>query len=82
MKALDIVKTPLGGIGFITETNNGGKQASVRFIKTLNPKNEYNAWYNKDELEVIDSIPRMLAEATCHPFGSGKDDVNEFFEIN
>ena len=28
MKALDIVRTPKGGIAFIKETNNNGKKAS------------------------------------------------------
>ena len=81
MKALDIVRTPKGGIAFITETNDNGKQASIRFIDSLNIGREHNAWWGVDELEVIDSIPKMLAEATAHPFGQGKDDVKEFFNI-
>lgn len=80
MKALDIVRTPGGGIAFITETNNNGKEASINYIGGINPKGEYNAWWNVKELEVIDSIPKMLALATAHPFGKGKEDVLVFFK--
>lgn len=80
MKALDIVKTPKGGIAFITETNNKGKTASINFIRGLNPEREHNAWWSEKDLEVIDSIPRLIAEATTHPFGSGSEDVKHFFE--
>jgi len=79
MKALDIVKTPKGGIAFITETNDNGKQASITFIETLNIGREHNAWWDVSELTVIDSIPKMIATATAHPFGRGKDDVKAFF---
>lgn len=80
MKALDIVKTPKGGIGFVTETNDNGKKACIYFIETLNIGGERNAWWDVSELTVIDSIPRMLANATAHPFGKGKDDVKLFFK--
>ncbi len=79
MKALDIVKTPKGGIGFVTETNNGGKEISITYIGNLNPGHEHNAWWKSNELEIIDSVPRMLAMATAHPFGKGKEDVHLFF---
>jgi len=79
MKALDIVRTPKGGIAFITETNNEGKEASINYIGDLNVGNEHNAWWSESDLEVISSIPKMLAEATAHPFGIGKKDVKKFF---
>ena len=79
MKALDIVRTPKGGIAFITETNNEGKQASIKYIGDLNPGNERGAWWDESELEVIDSLPKMIAMATCHPFGRGESDVKKFF---
>ena len=81
MKALDIVRTPGGGIAFITETNNSGKTASIQFIGDLNPGKEPNAWWQEKSLVVIDSIPRMIAMATANPFGRGKDDVNELLNI-
>lgn len=67
MKPLDFVMTPKGGIGLITETNDGGKQASIEYI--YNPNNEYNAWWYEKELKVLISLPRLLALSTCHPFG-------------
>lgn len=79
MKALDIVRTPKGGIAFITETNDNGKKASISYINDLNIGNEHNAWWDVNELDVIDSIPRLIAYATCHPFGRGSKDVKAFF---
>ena len=80
MKALDIVRTPKGAIGFITETNNNGKTASITFIGDTNKGREKNAWWDLGQLEVIDSIPKMLALATCHPFGQGHKDVISNFK--
>ena len=82
MKALDIVVTPKGNVAYITETNDGGKSASIMFINGLNDGTDHNAWWDEEELTVIDSIPRMLAMATAHPGGKGKHDVNIFFNIN
>ncbi len=79
MKALDIVRTPKGGIAFITETNDNGKKASITYIGDLNTGMERSAWWSVSELTVIDSIPKMLARATAHPFGRGKDDVEALF---
>ena len=79
MKALDIVKTPKGGIALITETTDSGKKAVIMFIETLNAEKERNAWWYTSELVVIDSLPRIIAMATANPFGHGKEDVKEFF---
>ena len=80
MKALDIVRTPKGAIGFITETNDNGQKASISFIGDTNKAREKNAWWSLGQLEVIDSIPKMLAMATCHPFGVGHRDVISNFK--
>lgn len=80
MKALDIVKTPKGGIAIITETNKGGKDASIDYIKGCE-SGERNAWWDECELTVIDSIPRLLAAGMAHPFGDGKKDVVELFPV-
>ena len=82
MKALDIVRTPKGGIAFVTETNDGGEIASIDYINGCNPGNEHNAWWRENELEVLDSIPRLIANATYHPFGTGEKDVKKFFKLN
>ena len=83
MKPLDFVRTPKGAIALVTETNppeNGmGRQASISFIGPS--LGERNAWWDEDELEVIDSLPRLLASCTKHPFGKGKADVETFFGI-
>lgn len=79
MKALDIIKTPRGSIGIIVETNNGGTQASVDFIRGCDENGDKSAWWTIKELEIIDSLPRILASAMCHPFGSGKKDIEMFF---
>lgn len=80
MKALDFVKTPKGQIALITETNGLGKIASIIFIGG-DKKNEKNAWWDKKDLEVLDSLPRLLSAELAHPFGTGKEDVKEFFKI-
>ncbi len=79
MKPFDIIKTPTGGIGIITETNHGGTQAHVEFINNLY-KGEKTAWWRPEELEIIDSLLRIIGSAMCHPFGSGEKDVNLFFK--
>lgn len=77
MQPLDIVRTPKGGIAIISETNNGGSQASINW---LGPSTrEKNAWWREDELEVVNSLPRVLAMMTAHPFGRGKQDVDRVF---
>ena len=70
MKALDIVKTPGGGLAVVTETNRGGTQISIDFLNNMNPAREHNAWWSESELEVLDSIPRILANAMCNGFGT------------
>ena len=81
MKPLDIVKTPKGGIAIITETNDEGQSASIDFIHTLDPHRERNSWWDKKELKVIDSLPRLIASNMSHPFGEGDDDVKLFFPL-
>lgn len=78
MKPLDLVKTPKGAFAIVTETNNGGTEASIDFIGP-NPARERNAWWGVGKLEFLSSLPRVLALATAHPFGSGRDDVDGFY---
>lgn len=81
MKALDIVRTPKGGIAIVVETNGDGNEASIDYINGCNPGREHNAWWGKSQLKVIDSVPHILAKAMKHPFGSGGQDVEKFFGI-
>ena len=75
MKALDFVRTPKGAIAFVTETNDGGLKASITFVGPNNT-GEHNAWWGTHELTVIDSLPRLLAASTAHPFGTGHKDAS------
>jgi hypothetical protein len=75
-RALDIVRTPGGGVAIVTETNDNGVMASLEYFGGLNPKGEYNAWWRDgDGLIVIDSLPHLLARTMAHPFGSGRCDL-------
>lgn len=79
-KPLDVVRTPKGDIGIVTETD--GITASVDFIKGCDDHYEYSAWWNHldnckasnredghDGLVVIDSLLRILMNNMAHPFG-------------
>ena len=80
MKPLDIVRTPAGSIGVVTETNRKGTKASIDFINGCNKALNHNAWWEEgDGLEIIDNLPRLLSSAMAHPFGTGKEDVEHFF---
>ena len=81
MKPLDIVKTPKGSIAIVSETNHNTTKVSITFINTLKHPEDYNSWWNSDELTVIDSIPLILAKGLAHPFGSGKIDAEKAFPL-
>ena len=94
-KPLDFVRTPLGAFAIITETHHGQYHhtdsdgvrlyhnldmwaASIRFI---GPGNEKISWWNEEDgLEVLDSLPRVLA-MSYHPFGEGERDAVVHFGI-
>jgi hypothetical protein len=82
IKPLDIVETPKGGIAVVTECspareNYKFNSYSISYIK--NPGHEYNAWWNEDELKFLASIPVIIGEAMCHPFGDNKPHVKPIF---
>ena len=83
MKPLDFVRIKAGNIALVTEINvmqQGGLQASVTFIgKPVGY--DYNAWHHEEDLEVIDSLPRLLSIGLCHPFGSGKEQAKQAFPL-
>lgn len=81
MKALDFVKTPGGAIALVTEVNPDGT-ASITYLGGGNPSNEKNAWWRPDEgLVVVESLPRLLANAVPHPFGQNKYQGNFLFPL-
>lgn len=82
IKPLDIVETPKGGIAIVKEcspksSNLPINKYSVRFIK--NPNNEHNAWYHEKELKLLKSLPILLAECMCHPFGDNEQYLENIF---
>lgn len=84
MQPLDFVLTPLGAIALVSEVNEPQqpgmkRQASITFIGPS--KGEHNAWWSEDELQVIDSLPRILAVGLCHPFGAGKPVARNSFPL-
>ena len=78
LKALDIVKTPKGAVAIVGETQNEGADVSITFICD-NIFQEKNSWWSCGELQKVNSLPKLLALMTAHPFGSGKKDVEIFF---
>jgi len=77
IKPLDIVRTPLGGIAMVTEYGSSG--ASIDYLGGGNPTGEKSAWWHGEDLTVLDSIPRLLANAMAHPFGQNKKQGDVFF---
>lgn len=74
---LDFVKTPQGHLALVTETNDNGEQVSITYIETN--VYEKNAWWRSSELEVVNSLPYLLARQLRHPFGAGLADVDTAF---
>lgn len=85
LKPLDFVKTPSGNIAIVTEVNavnydQTKQQASITFIgEQLPGTNDYNSWWAEEDLQIIDSLPRILSMCMKHPFGNGKEKVDEYF---
>jgi hypothetical protein len=79
MKPLDIVTTPKGAVAVVTETD--GHKARIAYIRGLDKKRQHNAWWSENELDVIDSIPRILADELSAPGGSGFQAGDQFFPV-
>jgi len=82
MKPLDFVRTPKRRIAFITEVSRdngvGDLRASIVFIGE-NSAEEKNAWWDENELKVIDNLASLLSRKLAHPFGDGKKCADEFY---
>lgn len=80
MKPLDIVRTPKGAYALVTETD--GDETAIQFFARGPETDEKNAWWEpEDGLVVVDSIPRMLAEALAHPFGTNAKLADKHFPL-
>lgn len=77
MKALDIARTQDGDIVLITQVGGQTMSASVEYIGPN--KGIKSAWFESDELEVIDSLPRLLARVATHVGGSGYPIPADYF---
>ena len=79
LQPLDLVRTPKGAMALVTEINSSGC-ASLEYLGGGNPTQEKNAWWASG-LEVVDSLPHLLAVLAAHPFGDGKKAANVVFRI-
>ena len=79
MQVLDFVITPNGSFAIITECIDN--EASIEFIGE-NKFNEGLAWYNKDELIIIDSLPLILARMGTSSGGSNSKIPKNYFNGN
>ena len=55
-----------------TQELNGKTEASITFIGDGNPTKEKNAWWQENELVVLDNLPSLLSRNLAHPMGNGK----------
>ena len=80
MRPLDFVKTPKGGLAIIKEIGRNG-DASIEYLKGMNPGQEHNAWWPLGSLVVIDSLPWILSRTMRHPFGNGAEQADAIFGV-
>lgn len=64
-------------LGIVCEINESGNAA----VEWIGESNLYNAWWDPDCLEIVDSLPNLLAREIAHPFGNGQKNVNSFFPV-
>ena len=83
IKPLDLVKYN-DHVGLVTEVgefiSKGGKvyQASIEWIGKTHGK---TAWWQEQELEIIDNLPNLLSRELRHPFSSNKKYEENIFPI-
>ena len=80
---LDFVKTPEGAIAIVdgVKTTQGEVNVSITFVG-FNHTQEKNAWWREDELEVVDSLPHILAKTMAHSMDFDcKRTAEELFSI-
>lgn len=78
MKALDIAITEKGSIVLITEVSESG-DAAVEFIGPDN--DEKRAWWDEEELKIIDTLPLVLARMATAQGNSGIEIPPDYFGI-
>ena len=82
IRPLDFVLTPGGNIALVSETSEDNESILVA-ITFINPEHgkERNAWWNEEDLKVINSLPYILADGMAHPFGKGQIIAKKYFGI-
>ncbi len=79
LKPLDLVKTPKGAIAMVTEVADDNS-VMLSFLMYTETTKEKNGWWESWELTLLDSLPRLLSEATAHPMGNNGKKVSRFFD--
>jgi hypothetical protein len=71
MRPLDIIVTPAGHVGMITEVCKSQEnfKASIEFFKGF--EGEKAAWWDEKEFTIIDNFPDILSRNMNHPMGTG-----------
>ncbi len=64
---LDFVRTSSGNMALVTEVNSSGDSSIIFLEEGIYEK---SAWWSYKELEIINTLPNLLAKGLAHPFGS------------
>lgn len=65
-------------MGLVTEVSDRGA-ASIIWIGSTGL---HNAWWNPEDLEVVDNLPNVLTRELAHPMGGNGRKANTFFPVN
>lgn len=85
LKPLDFVRPNIkkNKIGIITEISSNICNDKIYYsasIEWIGGNNELKtAWWDEDEIKVVDSLPRLLSRELCHAFGTGKKYIDMCF---
>ena len=75
-RPLDLVLTPGGVLAMVIEVSPWG-DCQIEFLTHQKVIGEKVAWWNEsDGLIIMDSIPRLLTRAMCHPSGNSARNPN------
>lgn len=67
-------------VGIVVEVQGVSGNCSIDWIgKDPNPP--HNAWWEQSDLELMDSLPSIIARNMVHPFGNNAQYVEEQFPV-
>lgn len=89
MKPLDFVKSREHDdmIGIITEIHTHKNTKEIEYCEcsiTWIGNNIYalkSAWWQISEIRIIDNLPNLLSRVLAHPFGEGKQYINQCYPL-